>query len=41
MLLDEVVKRLPDVRLNGEIERICSNQLAGIKRMPIRYAARA
>jgi cytochrome P450 len=38
VLLDEIVHRLPDIRLNGEIERICSNQLAGIKRMPIRFS---
>lgn len=38
VLLDEIIARLPDIRLGGEIERICSNQLAGIKHMPIRYS---
>lgn len=38
VLLDEIVKRLPDIRLNGEVERICSNQLAGIKHMPVRFS---
>jgi len=41
VLLDEIVKRLPDVQLDGEIERICSNQLAGIKHMPIKYSPTA
>jgi len=37
VLLDEILNRLPDILLNGEVERICSNQLAGIKHMPIRF----
>ena len=41
VLLDEILNRLPDIRLNGEVERICSNQLAGIKRMPIRFTPRS
>jgi cholest-4-en-3-one 26-monooxygenase len=37
VLLDEILNRLPGIRLDGEVERICSNQLAGIKHMPIRF----
>jgi cytochrome P450 len=40
VLLDEIVHRLPDIRLTGEVERICSNQLAGIKHMPVSWNAR-
>jgi cytochrome P450 len=37
VLLDEILNRLPDIRLGGAVERICSNQLAGIKHMPIKF----
>ncbi len=37
MLLDEILQRLTDIQLAGPVERICSNQLMGIKHMPVRF----
>ncbi len=37
VMLDEILNRLPDLRLAGNVERIRSNQLAGIKHMPIKF----
>lgn len=37
VLLDEILQRLTDVQLAGPVERICSNQLMGIKHMPMRF----
>ncbi|HVN91185.1 MAG TPA: cytochrome P450 [Candidatus Binataceae bacterium] len=41
IMLHEVVTRLADIELAGPIERLRSNTIGGIKRMPIRFRAAA
>jgi len=36
VLLEELLPRLADVRIDGQIDRLRSNFIAGIKRMPVR-----
>jgi cytochrome P450 len=36
VLFEELLPRLADVRLDGPVERLRSNFIAGIKRLPIR-----
>ncbi|HEY4334186.1 MAG TPA: cytochrome P450, partial [Ilumatobacteraceae bacterium] len=38
-LLNEVVQRMPDLRLDGEVERMRSNFIAGIHAMPVAFSA--
>lgn len=37
LMLDEVMRRIPDLRLAGEVERLTSFQVAGIKHMPVAF----
>src|SRR5215469_16708655 len=37
VILDEVMRRIPDLELAGPIERLRSNFVAGIKHMPVRF----
>ena len=37
VILDEVLRRIPDIELAGPIERLRSNFVAGIKHMPERF----
>ena len=34
--MEELLPRLPDLRLSGPVERLQSNFIHGIKRMPVR-----
>jgi len=40
LIFEEILARMPDAELDGEVERLASNQLAGIKRMPIKFTPR-
>lgn len=37
IMFDEVMHRLPNLELAGPVERLRSNTIAGIKRMPVRF----
>jgi cytochrome P450 len=37
LALDEVMRRIPDLQLDGEVQRLSSNLVAGIKHMPVRF----
>jgi len=37
LILDEVMRRIPDLELAGPLERLRSNFVAGIKHMPVRF----
>jgi cytochrome P450 len=37
LMLEEVMRRMPDLRLAGEVERLTSIQVAGIKHMPVAF----
>jgi cholest-4-en-3-one 26-monooxygenase len=37
VMFEEIIKRLPDMELAGEPQRLRSNFIAGIKHMPVRY----
>ena len=37
VILDEVMRRIPDLELAGPIERLRANFVAGIKHMPVRF----
>jgi cytochrome P450 len=37
VMLEEVMRRMPDIRLTGEVERLTSFQVAGIKHMPVTF----
>jgi len=37
LMLEEVMRRMPDLRLTGEVERLKSFQVAGIKHMPVAF----
>jgi cytochrome P450 len=39
IMLEEILSRLPDLELIGPIERLRSNFINGIKRMPVRFKA--
>jgi cytochrome P450 len=41
VMLQELVRRLPDMELAGPVERLRSNFIGGIKRMPVRFSATA
>jgi cholest-4-en-3-one 26-monooxygenase len=40
VLLQALVERMPDLRLDGDVDRLRSNFVNGIKHMPVRFAAR-
>ncbi|HXR36473.1 MAG TPA: cytochrome P450 [Candidatus Binataceae bacterium] len=40
LIFEEMMARMPDPELAGEVERVTSIVLAGIKRLPIRFAPR-
>ncbi|SRR5579875_322626 len=40
VMVDEVLRRLGDLELAGEIQRLRSNVVAGIKHMPVKFTAR-
>jgi cytochrome P450 len=40
IMLEEVMRRMPDIRLAGEVERLTSFQVAGIKHMPVAFTPR-
>ncbi len=39
LIFDELIRRLPDMELDGEVEYLRSNFIGGIKHMPVRYTA--
>jgi cholest-4-en-3-one 26-monooxygenase len=41
VLFEELLARLPDVELNGPVQRLRSNFINGIKHMPVRFTPRA
>jgi cholest-4-en-3-one 26-monooxygenase len=41
VILTELVKRLPDMEPNGPLDRLRSNFIGGIKRMPVRFTPTA
>ena len=41
VMFDEVFRRMPDIELAGPVERLRSNFVAGIKRMPVRFTPRS
>jgi len=40
VIFSELIERLPDMRLNGEVEWTQSTQVPGIKHMPVRFTPR-
>jgi cytochrome P450 len=40
LALDEVMRRIPDIELDGDVRRLSSNLVAGIKHMPVRFNQR-
>jgi hypothetical protein len=34
------MRRIPDIQLDGEVARLSSNLVAGIKHMPVRFTPR-
>ncbi len=41
VIFSELIERLPDMRLNGEVEWTQSTQVPGIKHMPVKFTPRA
>jgi cytochrome P450 len=41
VMFEELLARLPDVELNGPVQRLRSNFINGIKHMPVRFTPRA
>jgi cytochrome P450 len=39
VMIEEVMRRMPDLELAGSVERLRSNFVAGIKHMPVRFSA--
>ena len=39
VMFEELTRRLPDIELAGEVERLRSNFIGGIKHMPVRFTA--
>jgi cytochrome P450 len=37
-MFEELLTRLPDVELNGPVQRLRSNFINGIKHMPVRFS---
>jgi cytochrome P450 len=40
LMLSDVLDRMPDLELTGEVERVASNLIGGNKRMPVKFTAR-
>ncbi len=40
LIFEEILDRMPDVELDGEVEWLASNLLHGLKRMPIKFTPR-
>jgi cytochrome P450 len=40
LIFEEILERMPDVELDGEVEWLASNLLHGLKRMPIKFTPR-
>jgi len=40
LMLNDVLDRMPDIQLTGEVERVASNLIGGIKRMPVKFTPR-
>jgi cholest-4-en-3-one 26-monooxygenase len=40
LMLNEVLDRMPDIELTGPVERVASNLIGGIKRMPVKFTPR-
>ena len=40
LIFEEILDRMPDVELDGEVEWLASNLLHGVKRMPIKFTPR-
>jgi cytochrome P450 len=40
VMLEEILRRMPDVELAGPVQRLRSNFVAGIKHMPVRFTPR-
>ncbi|HEY2104831.1 MAG TPA: cytochrome P450, partial [Candidatus Binataceae bacterium] len=40
LIFEEILERMPDVELDGEVEWLASNLLHGVKRMPIKFTPR-
>ena len=36
-MIEQVMRRMPDLELAGQLERLRSNFVAGIKHMPMRF----
>ena len=36
-MFEEIIKRMPDIQLAGEPQRLRSNFIAGIKHMPVTF----
>jgi cytochrome P450 len=41
LLLEELWRRIPDISLAGDVQRLASNGFAGIKHMPVKFTARS
>jgi cholest-4-en-3-one 26-monooxygenase len=39
LIFEELVRRVPDIELDGQVEYLRSNFIGGIKHMPVRYTA--
>jgi cytochrome P450 len=40
-MFQELLRRLPDIELDGAVERLRSYFISGIKTMPVRFTPRA
>ena len=40
VMLEELMRRVPDMQLAGEVERLAAVQITGIKHMPVRFTPR-
>jgi cytochrome P450 len=40
LIIEEIVNRMSDLELDGKVERLASNLLAGIKRLPVKFTPR-
>jgi hypothetical protein len=40
LMINDVVDRMPDIELTGEVEKVASNLIGGNKRMPVKFTAR-
>jgi cytochrome P450 len=40
IMFEELLRRLPDIELDGQVERLRSDFVSGIKHMPVRFTAR-